>query len=62
MAWTYGVDNALAAVAWTYGVDIWRGQCTSLEQLQNVMNSELNNLNDWLITNKLSLNIVKLSL
>ena len=31
----------------------------SLEQLQNVMNSELKNLNDWLITNKLSLNIAK---
>ena len=28
----------------------------SPEQLQNVMNSELKNLNDWLITNKLSLN------
>ena len=31
----------------------------SLEQLQNVMNSELKNLNDWLITNELSLNIAK---
>ena len=31
----------------------------SIEQLQNVMNSELKNLNDWLITNKLSLNITK---
>ena len=31
----------------------------SIEQLQTVMNSELNNLNDWLITNKLSLNITK---
>ena len=31
----------------------------SLEQLQNVMNSELKNLNDWLITNKLSLNTAK---
>ena len=31
----------------------------SLEQLQNVMNSKLKNLNDWLITNKLSLNIAK---
>ena len=31
----------------------------SIEQLQNVMNSELKNLNDWLITNILSLNITK---
>ena len=31
----------------------------STEQLQNVMNSELKNLKDWLITNKLSLNITK---
>ena len=32
----------------------------SIEQLQNVMNSELKNLNDWLIiANKLSLNITK---
>ena len=32
----------------------------STEQLQNVMNSELKNLNDWLIiANKLSLNITK---
>ena len=31
----------------------------STEQLQNVMNSELKNLNDWLITSKLSLNITK---
>ena len=32
----------------------------SIEQLQNVMNSELKNLNDWLIiANKLSLNSTK---
>ena len=31
----------------------------SIEQLQNVMNSELKNVKDWLITNKLSLNITK---
>ena len=31
----------------------------SAEELQNVINSELESLNKWLITNKLSLNIVK---
>ena len=31
----------------------------SIEQLQNSMNSELKNRNDWLIANKLSLNITK---
>jgi hypothetical protein len=31
----------------------------SLEELQNVINSELKNLNDWLIANKLSLNMTK---
>jgi hypothetical protein len=31
----------------------------SAEVLQNVINSELESLNKWLITNKLSLNIVK---
>lgn len=31
----------------------------SAEELQNVINSELKSLNDWLIANKLSLNIVK---
>ena len=31
----------------------------SIEQLQNVINSELKNLNDWVITSKLSLNITR---
>ncbi len=31
----------------------------SVEELQNVINTELKGLNDWLTTNKLSLNIVK---
>jgi hypothetical protein len=31
----------------------------SLDGLQNVISSELENLNSWLITNKLSLNIAK---
>ena len=34
----------------------------SLEELQNVINSELKNLNDWLIANKLSLTITKTEL
>jgi hypothetical protein len=29
------------------------------EELQNVINSELKILDDWLVTNKLSLNIIK---
>ncbi len=36
-----------------------RYSADSLEELQNVINSELKNLNDWLIANKLSLNITK---
>jgi hypothetical protein len=31
----------------------------SAKELQNVINTELKGLNDWLTTNKLSLNIVK---
>ena len=31
----------------------------STKELQNVINTELKGLNDWLTTNKLSLNIVK---
>ena len=31
----------------------------SIEQLQTVLSSDLKNLNDWLITNKLGLNITK---
>ncbi len=31
----------------------------SVEELQNVINTELKGLNDWLTTNKLSLNIAK---
>ena len=31
----------------------------SVEELQNVINTELKGLNDWLTTDKLSLNIVK---
>ena len=31
----------------------------SLDEIQNVINSELKNLNSWLIANRLSLNITK---
>ena len=30
-----------------------------LDEIQNVINSELKNLNSWLIANRLSLNITK---
>ena len=33
--------------------------CDSLDEIQNVINSELKNLNSWLIANRLSLNITK---
>lgn len=31
----------------------------SVQELQNIINSELKRLNEWLVTNKLSLNVVK---
>ena len=31
----------------------------SLDEIQNVINSELKNLNSWLIANRVSLNITK---
>lgn len=31
----------------------------SVQELQNIINSELKRLNEWLVTNKLSLNVCK---